>query len=203
MEWLRKRRLSKARPFENETLIADIRRAEQEWKNAEWRFQHALGDDHVDYAIYCLEAAEKNWGCSSSKQREVLASPPSLLRRCERRNENVLAWLAYRIGYIADRGASKAQCSQGLADKVRHSSGVSSTGIICAELLGMGDRLVCSAESVHDRNGGLARGTGHRSSARFTMDAAGLSLFGEVRTAIESLECNKNKAFAKNVVAGG
>jgi len=62
MEWLRKRRLSKARPFENETLIADIRRAEQEWKNAEWRFQHALGDDHVDYAIYCLEAAEKKLG---------------------------------------------------------------------------------------------------------------------------------------------
>jgi len=62
MEWLRKRRSSAARPIENETLIADIRRAEQEWKIAECRFQHALGDDHVDYAIYCLEAAEKKLG---------------------------------------------------------------------------------------------------------------------------------------------
>jgi hypothetical protein len=40
-------------------LIEDVRTAEKEWSLAEWRFQHALGEDHVDYAIYCLEAAEK------------------------------------------------------------------------------------------------------------------------------------------------
>jgi hypothetical protein len=40
-------------------LIEDIRKAEKEWSLAEWRFHHALGKDHVDYSIYCLEAAEK------------------------------------------------------------------------------------------------------------------------------------------------
>jgi len=44
---------------ERERLIAEIRRAEQEWLIAEWRFHYAQGDDHIDYAIYCLEAAEK------------------------------------------------------------------------------------------------------------------------------------------------
>ncbi len=48
--------------IERQRLIADIRHAEQEWNLAEWRFHHALGEDHVDYAIYCLEAAEKKLG---------------------------------------------------------------------------------------------------------------------------------------------
>jgi hypothetical protein len=48
--------------IERQRLIADIRKAEQELSFAEWRFQHALGDDHVDYAIFCLEAAEKKLG---------------------------------------------------------------------------------------------------------------------------------------------
>ncbi|WP_372638412.1 DUF2508 domain-containing protein [Cohnella sp.] len=62
MEWFKKRASSAVLSLENQALIADIRRAEQEWKNAEWRFQHALGEDHVDYAIFCLEAAEKKLG---------------------------------------------------------------------------------------------------------------------------------------------
>lgn len=40
-------------------LIEEVRQAEREWRLAEWRFQDALGSDHVDYAIYCLEAAER------------------------------------------------------------------------------------------------------------------------------------------------
>lgn len=59
---MKKRSKNAAQSLEKQTLIADIRKAEQEWKNAEWRFQHAVGDDHVDYAIYCLEAAEKKLG---------------------------------------------------------------------------------------------------------------------------------------------
>ena len=59
MELLRKRSANAAQSLEKQSLIADIRKAELEWKNAEWRFQYAVGDDHVDYAIYCLEAAEK------------------------------------------------------------------------------------------------------------------------------------------------
>jgi hypothetical protein len=45
--------------IERNRLIEDVRTAEKEWSLAEWRFHYALGEDHVDYAIYCLEAAEK------------------------------------------------------------------------------------------------------------------------------------------------
>lgn len=45
--------------IEHQGIIEDIRRAEQEWLFAQFQFQDALGIDHVDYAIYCLEAAEK------------------------------------------------------------------------------------------------------------------------------------------------
>lgn len=44
---------------ERQKLIEEIRLAEREWRLAEWRFHDALGPDHVDYAIYCLEAAER------------------------------------------------------------------------------------------------------------------------------------------------
>jgi hypothetical protein len=44
---------------ERQRLVEDVRLAEREWRLAEWRFQDALGSDHVDYAIYCLEAAER------------------------------------------------------------------------------------------------------------------------------------------------
>jgi len=57
-----KREQASAQSVERQNLIADIRRAEQERKVAEWRFHHALGDDHVDYAIFSLEAAEKKLG---------------------------------------------------------------------------------------------------------------------------------------------
>ncbi|MFC4602017.1 DUF2508 family protein [Cohnella hongkongensis] len=58
------------RSIEKDALIADIRKAEQEWKHAQWRFQHALGADHVDYAIYCLEAAEKKLGMLLKQAKE-------------------------------------------------------------------------------------------------------------------------------------
>ncbi len=54
-----KRGLNAVESIERKRLIEDVRKAEQEWNLAEWRFQNAVGDDHVDYAIYCLEAAEK------------------------------------------------------------------------------------------------------------------------------------------------
>jgi hypothetical protein len=55
----KKRELAAVESVERNRLIEDVRKAEQEWSLAEWRFHHALGEDHVDYAIYCLEAAEK------------------------------------------------------------------------------------------------------------------------------------------------
>lgn len=40
-------------------VIDDVRQAERELNTALWRFHDALGQDHVDYAIFSLEAAEK------------------------------------------------------------------------------------------------------------------------------------------------
>jgi len=48
-----------AESVEHQALALELQQAKQEWNLAEWRFHNALGDDHVDYAIYCLEAAEK------------------------------------------------------------------------------------------------------------------------------------------------
>ncbi len=59
MQLGKKREPASVHSIERQRLIADIRKAEQEWIQAEWTFHHALGEDHVDYAIYCLEAAEK------------------------------------------------------------------------------------------------------------------------------------------------
>jgi hypothetical protein len=59
LELGKKRGLATVELNERNRLIEDVRNAEKEWSLAEWRFQHALGEDHVDYAIYCLEAAEK------------------------------------------------------------------------------------------------------------------------------------------------
>jgi hypothetical protein len=53
------RELATEQSIERRMLIEDVRKAEQEWKFAEWQFHNAIGEDHVDYAIYCLEAAQK------------------------------------------------------------------------------------------------------------------------------------------------
>jgi soluble P-type ATPase len=45
--------------FDHSRIIEDIRKAEEELVVAQNQFQDALGVDHVDYAIYCLEAAER------------------------------------------------------------------------------------------------------------------------------------------------
>jgi len=44
---------------EEQEMTEDVRRAEGELRVALWQFNEALGQDHVDYAIYSLEAAEK------------------------------------------------------------------------------------------------------------------------------------------------
>jgi len=44
---------------EQSQMKEDIRRAEQEWAVAHWQFHEAVDRDHVDIAIYSLEAAEK------------------------------------------------------------------------------------------------------------------------------------------------
>ncbi|MFD3270880.1 DUF2508 family protein [Paenibacillus dendritiformis] len=48
-----------AEAIEHEQLMDDIRQALREWERAHARFQYAVGEDEVDYAIFTLEAAEK------------------------------------------------------------------------------------------------------------------------------------------------
>lgn len=48
-----------AEAIEHEQLMDDIRQALREWERACARFQYAVGEDEVDYAIFTLEAAEK------------------------------------------------------------------------------------------------------------------------------------------------
>ncbi|MFC5402477.1 DUF2508 domain-containing protein [Cohnella soli] len=59
MKWVKENVPQTALSAEQRRLVEDIRKAEQELTEAEWRFHHALGEDYVDYAVYCLEAAEK------------------------------------------------------------------------------------------------------------------------------------------------
>lgn len=47
---------------EQEQLLEDIRHAYKEWERAWFRFEYAIGEDEVDYAIFSLEASEKRIG---------------------------------------------------------------------------------------------------------------------------------------------
>lgn len=62
---------------ERKQLYQCICAARAEWDRANLRFQEALGEDEVDYAIYILEAAEKKYDM--------------LIRQAKRIQLNVLA----------------------------------------------------------------------------------------------------------------
>jgi hypothetical protein len=57
-------------------IIEDVRQAEREVKLALWRFHEALGEDHVDYAIYTLEAAEKKLDMLLRKAKRLWSITP-------------------------------------------------------------------------------------------------------------------------------
>lgn len=44
-----------------DSLITEIRGAHRDWVNAQRHFEHALGKDQIDYAIFAIEAAEKRY----------------------------------------------------------------------------------------------------------------------------------------------
>jgi len=56
--------------------IRDVRRAEKELNAALWQFQEALGQEHVDYAIYSLEAAELKLDMMLRKAKKIWAESP-------------------------------------------------------------------------------------------------------------------------------
>ncbi len=72
------------KPDERE-VADDVRKAERELQTALWQFNEALGQDHVDYAIYSLEAAEKKLDMLLRRAKRILGSP----RRDEESRVNI------------------------------------------------------------------------------------------------------------------
>nr|WP_255570754.1 hypothetical protein [Cohnella sp. CFH 77786] len=57
-------------------MIDDVRKAELELNTARWRFDDAVGQDQVDYAIYTLEAAEKKLDMLLRKAKALWSQTP-------------------------------------------------------------------------------------------------------------------------------
>ncbi|MFD0713159.1 DUF2508 family protein [Paenibacillus sp. GCM10027626] len=81
--WLWPDRQSKERQnseeLERRSLQNELRDAKREWENALRHFDCALGEDHVDYAIYTIKAAEKRY--------------EMLLRKAKASNKQWPAWV--------------------------------------------------------------------------------------------------------------
>lgn len=56
--------------------VLDVRKAERELNAALWQFHEALGQDHVDYAIYSLEAAEMKLDMMLRKAKKIWTETP-------------------------------------------------------------------------------------------------------------------------------
>lgn len=56
---------------EKQMLLHEIHIAHKNWLCAQKQFDFALGEDQVDYAIYCLEAAEKRYEMLLKQAKEL------------------------------------------------------------------------------------------------------------------------------------
>ncbi len=56
-------------------LYAEILLAKKEWDNAGRHFEYAVGKDHVDYAIFAIEAAEKRYEMLLRKAKKLHVEP--------------------------------------------------------------------------------------------------------------------------------
>lgn len=75
MLWNREERLVGIRNSDVREVTDDVRKAERELQTALWQFNEALGQDHVDYAIYSLEAAEKKLDMLLRRAKKTAGSP--------------------------------------------------------------------------------------------------------------------------------
>lgn len=75
--WQRKKSLKNDRAAHKETLelYAEILLAKKEWDNAGRHFEYAVGKDHVDYAIFAIEAAEKRYEMLLRKAKQLNVEP--------------------------------------------------------------------------------------------------------------------------------
>ena len=53
--------------------------AKKEWDNAGRHFEYAVGKDHVDYAIFAIEAAEKRYEMLLRKAKQLQVEPSERL----------------------------------------------------------------------------------------------------------------------------
>lgn len=60
LKWSRKKELVEPE-MDKQWLLKEIRKAHQDWLNAQYRYDYALDKEQVDYAIVMLEAAEKRY----------------------------------------------------------------------------------------------------------------------------------------------
>jgi hypothetical protein len=66
-KWFRKwfdandRQAQRLEIIDRHQLVEEIRKARKEWSEAQARLDWAIGKDHIDYAIYALETAEKRY----------------------------------------------------------------------------------------------------------------------------------------------
>jgi hypothetical protein len=56
---------------EKQLLLQEIRDAHKNWLSTQAQFDFALGKDQIDYAIYCLEAAEKRYEMLLKQAKEL------------------------------------------------------------------------------------------------------------------------------------
>lgn len=52
-------------------VYVDVQSAHAEWERARLRFEEALGEDQIDYAIYMLEAAERKYQMHLKQAKEI------------------------------------------------------------------------------------------------------------------------------------
>jgi hypothetical protein len=56
---------------EQQFLLQELQKAHKVWTNSQAQFNFALGKDQIDYAICCMEAAEKRYEMLLKQVREL------------------------------------------------------------------------------------------------------------------------------------
>lgn len=77
MTWFKKNKSGmSARQYKEEQeekwiVYNDVQNAHAEWERARLRFEEALGQDQIDYAIYMLEAAERKYQMHLKQAKDI------------------------------------------------------------------------------------------------------------------------------------
>ncbi|MBD2845608.1 DUF2508 family protein [Paenibacillus sp. IB182496] len=69
-----------------EPLLDELEEARRDWKNAHRHFEHAVGKDQIDYAIFAIEAAEKRYEMLL-RRAKAMSLQSGLAMRAQKRDE--------------------------------------------------------------------------------------------------------------------